>query len=107
MSSGTSAESRKGPRIPIKVPVVIDGKDVSGHHVREEGETLLVNDAGALLALGAEFQLQDLARVTNCASGGVAECRIAWRSSSKINERWSYGIALLGEPNNFWELKNS
>ena len=105
MSTGTSADQRNGPRTPIKIPILMEGNDVSSHAVREESETLLVNYAGALIALAAEFQLQDLTRITNRTSGAVSECRIAWRSNAKINERWSYGIALLGEPDNFWNLK--
>ncbi len=105
MSSPSTPEIRSSPRIPARVPVVVEGRDVHHAPVREESETLLVNDGGAMLALNSEFQLHDRARITNRASGGVLDCRIAWRSSSKINNRWSYGVALLDAGDNFWGIQ--
>ena len=99
-----AANNRSGPRISAKVPVQIDGRDVQNQSVQEQTETLLVNEAGALIALASEFQLHDRARITNRQTSRTTDFRVAWRSASKLNQRWSYGIALLGNPDNFWNL---
>ncbi len=102
MTTPQTPDIRSSPRVPVKVPVLVEGRDVHHAAVREESETLLVNDAGALIALGGEFQLHDRLKITNKASGATGECRVAWRSSAKINNRWSYGVALLDAGDRFW-----
>jgi len=100
----TQANKRASPRTAARIPVAIDGEDVNRQPVREETVTLLVNESGALVALAAEFQLNDRARVTNQQTGASADCRIAWRSNAQMNGRWSYVIALLSSPEDFWGL---
>jgi hypothetical protein len=95
-------DKRVSPRIPAKVPIVIEGRDADTNPVREETYTLLVNEAGALIALAANFRLNESARVTNQLTGERAEGRIAWRSAEPLDGRWSYGIALLDPPPDFW-----
>ena len=68
----------------------------------EDSETLLINENGALIALGGEFQLHDRVRITNLNTKNSVDGRIAWRSSSQINGRWSYGIALVDPSDTFW-----
>jgi hypothetical protein len=98
-------DQRATPRIPAKVPLVAEGRDIRHIPFREETHTVLVNEGGALIALAVELKLQDRVRLTNRETQTTAECRIAWRSSQPIQGRWSYGIALLGAPDNFWGLK--
>ena len=90
--------------MPAKVPVVADGRDIHHKPFQEETHTLLVNEGGALIALGVQLKLQDRMRVTNQQTGHSVDCRIAFRSAEPIQGRWSYGIALLGAPDNFWGL---
>ncbi len=97
-------DKRASPRIPVKVPVVIEGRDTFHKPVKETTETLLINDAGALLALAADFQPQARFRVINQRTGSACEARVAWRSSAQIQGRWSYGVALLDPPANFWGM---
>ena len=100
----TQSDKRASPRVPAKIPVHVTGRDVRHKPVDEVSETLLINENGALIALGGEFQLHDRVRVTNLNSRAAVEGRVAWRSSSQINGRWSYGIALVDPPDNFWPL---
>ena len=93
------------PRIPAKIPLVAEGRDASGMAVREETDTILVNEAGALIALAAELGRNDHCRVTNQTTGAAVLCRITWRSSAPLKGRWSYGIALMNPPDDFWGLK--
>ena len=104
--SNAFSDKRTGPRIPIKVPVTVSGQDSSDHLINEQTETLLVNDGGALLALAADIPANSRARITNQQTGASTEFRVAWRSAARLNQRWSYGIALLGDPDNFWNLQN-
>ena len=99
------ADKRASPRIPAKIPVHVAGRDVRHKPVDEDSETLLINENGALIALGGEFQLHDRIRVTNVATGSAVDARIAWRSSAQISGRWSYGIALIDPPEGFWDTK--
>ena len=96
------ADKRASPRVPAKVPVHVIGRDVRHKPVDEDSETLLINENGALIALAGEFQLHDRIRVTNLNSRANVDGRIAWRSSSQINGRWSYGVALVDPPEDFW-----
>ena len=95
-------DQRATPRIAKKVVLVAEGRDVYHKPFQEETYTVLVNDGGALIALGVELQLQDRIRVVNRQTGVASDCRVAWRSAEQIQGRWSYGIALLGAPENFW-----
>jgi len=95
-------DKRVSPRIPAKVPITIEGRDSERNAVREESYTLLINESGALIALAANFRLNENARVTNQLTGEKTECRIAWRSAEPLDGRWSYGIALLNPPADFW-----
>ena len=98
-------DKRASPRIPVKIPLLVEGRDVVHKPIHEITETLLINDAGALLALASELQIHDRIRITNQTTGGTVMARIAWRSSSQINGRWSYGVALLDAPENFWGVQ--
>lgn len=96
------ADKRASPRIAAKIPVTASGRDVAHKPVQEPTETLLINDAGALIALAAELPVQGRFELINRNTGQTCEARVAWRSSSQINGRWSYGVALLDPPGNFW-----
>jgi hypothetical protein len=98
------ADKRASPRVPVKIPLVVEGRDVRHKPVHEITETLLINDGGALIALAAEFQLHDRFRITNKNTGGLVEGRVAWRSTAQIQGRWSYGVALIDPPENFWGI---
>jgi len=96
------SDQRASPRIAAKIPVEVTGRDSAHKPVAEESETLLINDAGALLALAADFEPQRRFVLTNRNTGERCEARVAWRSSAKINGRWSYGVALIDPPGTFW-----
>ncbi len=100
-----NVDQRATPRTQAKIPVLVPGHDVYHKPISEETHTLLVNDAGALIALAAELKLEDRARLTNQVTGQTAQCRIAFRSAERIQGRWSYGVALLGAPDNFWGFR--
>ncbi len=94
---------RGSPRVPAKIPLRVEGRDRNHQPLLEETNTLLINRAGALIALSAELQLNDRLKLTNLNSGVSSQCRIAWRSVAKLNGRWSYGIALLDPVETFWQ----
>lgn len=96
------SDKRASPRLAAKIPVVARGRDVLHKPVDEKSETLLINDAGALLALAAEFEPQGRFTLVNAHTGRECDARVAWRSSAKINGRWSYGVALIDPPGSFW-----
>lgn len=98
----SSVDQRATPRIARKVTLVAEGRDLYHKPFQEETHTVLVNEGGALIPLGVELQLQDRIRVVNRETGVASDCRIAWRSAEPIQGRWSYGIALLAAPENFW-----
>ena len=97
------SDLRASPRVPAKIPLLLEGRDRQHQPVHEETNTLLINQGGALIALAAEFQLNDRVKVTNKNTGQSSQCRIAWRSVAQLNGRWSYGIALLDAIGSFWE----
>jgi len=97
------SDKRVSPRIPAKIPLLIEGHDNDMNPVREQTSTLLINESGALIALTANFRLNERARVTNQRNGKKTDCRLAWRSAEPLDGRWSYGIALIDPPPDFWE----
>lgn len=99
---GSFDDKRVSPRIPAKVPITIEGRDADTNPVIEETYTLLINEAGALIALAANLRLNEGVRVTNQLTEEKAEGRIAWRSAEPLDGRWSYGIALFDAPRDFW-----
>jgi len=100
-----NVDQRATPRIHAKVPIIVDGQDLSQKPFREESYTVLINEGGALIALAAQLQLQDRVRVVNKSTGDAADCRIAWRSAEPIQGRWSYGIAILSSSTDFWAME--
>lgn len=101
---GANVDQRANPRIQAKIPVLVEGRDIYHKPIREETHTVLVNEAGALVALAAELELENHLRITNQLTGNAAQCRIAFRSAELIQGLRSYGIALLGGPDDFWGL---
>lgn len=97
------SDNRASPRVPAKVPLRVEGRDRNHQPISEDTNTLLINQAGALIALAAELQLNDRIKLTNKDTGATSQCRIAWRSVAQLNGRWSYGIALLEAVGTFWE----
>src|SRR3970040_760161 len=98
---GSFDDKRVSPRIPAKIPITIEGRDADTNPVREETYTLLINEAGALIALAANFRLNEGVRVTTLLTEEKAEGRIAWRSAEPLDARWSYGIAPFDPPPHF------
>jgi len=98
------ADKRASPRIAAKIPITAGGRDAAHRPIHEQSETLLINDAGALIALAADVPAQGQIEISNRNTGEVCKARVAWRSSSQINGRWSYGVALIDPPANFWGM---
>lgn len=96
------SDQRSSPRIPARVPLLAEGQDRSHKPFSEQTSTLLINDGGALIALAAEIDLNDRLQITNQQTGQSVRCRVAWRSVSQLNGRWSYGIALTESVPDFW-----
>lgn len=96
------SDHRSSPRIPARIPLLAEGLDRSHKPFSEQTTTLLINEGGALIALAAEIDLNDRLNVTNQSTGQAAKCRVAWRSVSQLNGRWSYGIALTDAVPDFW-----
>lgn len=103
----TYADKRASPRIAAKIPVMAIGRDATHKPMTEQTETLLINEAGALIALAAELSMQAPLQLVNRNTGVACEARVAWRSSAAINGRWSYGVALIEPPGNFWGTVSS
>jgi len=96
------SDHRCSPRIPARIPLLAEGLDRSHKPFSEQTTTLLINEGGALIALAAEIDLNDRLNLINQNSGQKAKCRVAWRSVSQLNGRWSYGIALTDSVADFW-----
>lgn len=96
------SDQRSSPRIPARIPLLTEGQDRFHKPFSEETTTLLINEGGALIALAAEVDLNDRLKVINQQTGQSARCRVAWRSVSQLNGRWSYGIALTDSVVDFW-----
>lgn len=99
-----NTDQRSTPRIHAKIPIEVDGRDRANKPFREDSQTILVNDGGALIALAAVLDVQDRVHVKNKSTGVSAACRIAWRSAEPIQGRFSYGIAIVEAVENFWSL---
>lgn len=75
--------------------------------VREQTETLLINDGGALVTLDADFQLDDVLTMTNLRNSRKAECRVVWRSAQRLEGLWSFGVAFPEPIEGFWNGKKA
>jgi hypothetical protein len=99
------SDQRSSPRVPARIAVLVEGRDRTQKPFAEQTSTLLINHGGALIALGAELDLNDRVSIVNQRNGKIASCRVAWRSVSQLNGRWSYGIALTDAMDDFWEAE--
>jgi hypothetical protein len=97
------SDQRSSPRVPARIAVLMEGRDRAHKPFSEPTSTLLINHGGALIALAAELDLNDRLTITNQQNGKTSACRVAWRSVSQLNGRWSYGIALTDAEGDFWE----
>lgn len=100
----SNADQRSTPRLHAKIAIEVDGRDRNKKPFREDSQTILVNDGGALIALTALLDVQDRIHVKNKSTGNTTECRVAWRSADPIQGRYSYGIAIVEAVENFWAL---
>ena len=67
---------RRSKRIKVRIPVVVRFQTADKHSISEKTHTIIVNDHGALILLGAPVDIQQIIRLENLASGEELLCRV-------------------------------
>jgi hypothetical protein len=92
---------RSGPRLGIRVPIVVYGFASASGAFKEEAETVLVNAGGALVLLKAKLSVGDTVTIIDKITGTEKQVRVAY--VSKYTERESrVGLAFPQPLPNFW-----
>jgi hypothetical protein len=93
--------SRSGPRIGIRVPIVVYGFGSAIGSFKEESETVLVNAGGALVLLKAKLSVGDTVTLIDKITGTEKQVRVAY--VDKYTERESrVGLAFPQPLPSFW-----
>jgi regulator of replication initiation timing len=105
MSTSPVAESRRGTRLSISLPIVIHGKDARQKAFREKTHTLIVNQHGAKLLTAQQLVVGAEILVENPGLGSVAKANVVWvspkRNADGLNEA---GVQFL-EAQNIWGIE--
>lgn len=94
------AERRSGPRVPVKIPVFIYGRD-QDEPFSQRAETLNVSANGGLLSLPAEVADSQKLVVTNPQTDEDRVCRVV-RLQKAEEGKIFVGVEFLQPSPNFW-----
>jgi hypothetical protein len=104
-SPGFWKKTRKNPRIPEKIRVVVKGKDKNGHPYVQTSYTIDVSQNGARLdGLGYLARTGETIEVKR-RWRGKARFRVVWIGQIGMEESNQIGICSLEEDKNIWGVK--
>jgi hypothetical protein len=94
---------RRSTRLKLTVPVLVQGKTISGEPIRELTRTLSVSAHGGLLALAATVEKGQTLLVENKNTRKKQECRVVYVGPTH-NGKWSVGIEFTQVAVDFWRI---
>ena len=94
---------RRTQRVMLRFPVRVSGQNAVGSPFEEETHTLAVNANGALVLLSVSARKGQLLRLLNTATGGNAECVVAYLGQRK-GDLWEVGVAFSMPNPTFWQV---
>jgi hypothetical protein len=92
---------RRSRRVPLRVPVLVYGRNRNTGAFHEETSTDLVNARGGRVALTARVALGETVLVVNKATQQEQECRVAY-VGPREGAKSSVGIAFQHSAPRFW-----
>jgi hypothetical protein len=93
--------TRSSPRVPRRVPLLVQGATPEGRTFLEEASTLLVNANGGLVELGVSLSVGQTVNVVNRDSKLTEVCRVAYVGPD-ASGRCRVGIAFRRPAGDFW-----
>jgi hypothetical protein len=94
---------RKTQRVMLRFPVRVAGQNAVGSQFEEETHTLAVNANGALVLLSVAARKGQLLKLQNTATGGNAECVVAYLGQQQ-GDLWEVGLAFSLSNPTFWQV---
>ncbi len=94
---------RKTQRVMLRFPVRVSGQNAVGSQFEEETHTLTVNANGALVRLSVSVRKGQLLKLLNIATGGNAECVVAYLGQRQ-GELCEVGVAFSLPNPKFWQV---
>ncbi len=99
---GLKIGQRRSKRFPLRVPVLIYGRERQKNAFREKTFTLVVNAHGGLVALTPKVKLGDTVVLVNKATQEEQECRVAYLGP-EVEGKNKVGVAFKPPSSNFWQ----
>lgn len=93
--------ARRGPRLPLGVPLLVYGWTLEGDAFLEESSTVLVNANGGLVPLGVRTAIGQKVLVVNKTTRQSQECRVAY-VGAPADGKANVGIAFKSPADHFW-----
>jgi hypothetical protein len=90
-------------RVLLSVPILASGKLANGQEFSEDAQTLVVNAHGALIALQAAVNADQLITISNKSTGQSLDCRIIYLGRAQ-GGKTQMGIEFLKASSSFWQI---
>jgi len=94
---------RKTQRVMLRFPVRVAGQNAVGSQFEEETHTLAVSANGALVLLSVAARKGQLLKLLNTATGGNAECVVAYLGQQQ-GDLWEVGLVFSLSNPTFWQV---
>lgn len=98
-------EKRRGVRMNSRVPVRLEWDGGDGQRFRVEAHTRVVNAYGCMVVLEHDLALEHRLALTNLATNTSNAAIIVWKSPSRPEGDWEYGVELIAPEMDFWGLE--
>lgn len=104
-------ERRRTPRVRIKIPIIVRGRDAHQREFEVNSETEDVSRLGALVRLPRRIPVGEIVELSQAtfsvpsASLPSAKARVVWNDPEGILGPFRHGMEFL-DPSNSWVIKN-
>lgn len=96
---------RRGVRMNSRVPVHLEWDAQNGQRIAVDAHTRVVNAYGCMVVLKHDLELEHRLALTNLATNASNAAVIVWKSPSRPEGDWEYGVELVAPEMDFWGLE--
>lgn len=97
-------EQRRSERVLISIPIRVMGSDISGESFTEDTQTIVVNQAGARIALQHRVAADDALRIVNLENYNEADFRVVGPTRLSGTEVAEWGVECTEPGRNVWGI---
>jgi PilZ domain-containing protein len=100
---GLASADRRSRRVLLKVSITVRGCHADGTPFREQTQTLVVSENGALILLVASVEKGETLRLMHRITGQELDCKVVY-IGPKQGDKAEVGIEFLLPGRQFWQI---